>query len=113
MSRSTLSRRGALLAAAAAGAALALAGCVVAPVGPYAGEVVVAEEAPPAPRYEVVPVAPAVGYVWIGGYWNWVGRRYVWVPGYWHEPRPGWRWVPHRWEPYGRGWRQGGGRWER
>lgn len=111
MLRSPFTRRAAL--AAAAGAALLMSGCVVAPIGPaYGGEVVVGE-APPPERYEVVPAAPAVGYIWIGGYWNWVGARWAWVPGYWHAPRPGYRWVPHRWEPYGRGYRHGGGQWVR
>lgn len=104
-------RRRALAGAALSLAALGLAGCVVAPVGPY-GEPVVAA-APPPPQAEVVGVAPAVGYVWISGYWNWGGARYVWVPGYWSPPRPGYHWVPHRWERHPKGWRQRPGHWER
>jgi hypothetical protein len=45
-------------------AGLALGGCVVAPVGPpryYAGATI--GFAPPAPRVEVVGVAPAPGYI--------------------------------------------------
>ena len=55
--------------------ALALGGCVVAePQGPYyASEVVTL--APPPPREEIIGVAPAVGYVWIGGYWGWTGGQ--------------------------------------
>ena len=38
---------------------------------------------PPAPQYEVVPVAPFLGAIWIAGYWNWHAGRHVWVPGRW------------------------------
>lgn len=69
--------------------------------------------APPPVPYEYPGYAPAVGYVWIGGYWNWIGVRYVWVPGRWEAPRPGYIWVPHRWEHHNDHWRPQGGRWER
>lgn len=95
---------------AAAFAAAALSGCVVAPIGPYGG---VVEVDPPPPRYEVIGSPPVTGYVWIGGYWNWVGGRHVWHSGHWAQPRPGYRWAPHRWERSGRGWRERPGRWER
>jgi hypothetical protein len=94
-------------------ATILLAGCVVAPVpvgGPYYGEPVMV--APPSPRVEYVGPPPVAGYLWIGGYWNWVGRRHEWVPGYWSAPRPGFVWVPHRWEREGDHWRQHGGRWQ-
>jgi len=96
---------------------LALSGCVVAPspapyYEPAYGSAVSVQVAPPPPRYEVVGVAPAPGYVWIAGYWNWGGVRYEWVPGRWSAPRPGYVWQPHRWEHEGDHWRQRGGRWE-
>lgn len=110
-------RRRALLGASLFAAA-ALSACVVAPLGgyppqsyPHEGEVVM--QAPPAPRYEVIPVAPAIGSIWIGGYWGWSGRRYDWRPGYWSAPRPGYRWVPHRWDRAGPGWRAAPGHWGR
>jgi hypothetical protein len=58
-----------------------LGGCVVASAPAYYGGGVVAV-APPAPLVEVVGVAPTPGYVWFGGYWNWVGNRHVWVAGH-------------------------------
>lgn len=102
---------------AAAAAVLALAGCVVAPLPPYRGEVVVGVP-PPAEPVEVIPPPPVVGYVWIGGFWNWIGGRHVWTRGHWAPPRPGYRWEPRRWEPMSgdrgdRGYRERGGRWER
>src|SRR5208283_2462311 len=80
---------GALLAAA-------VTACVVVPdQRHYAGGVVLV--APPAPREEIIGVAPVPGYVWIGGYWNWVGNSHAWVPGHWVAPRPGHVWVAHQW----------------
>ena len=86
--------------------ALSLGGCVVSP-----GRVVVAE--PPAPIVEVQGVAPQPGYLWINGYWNWVGGRHVWVGGHWAAPpRPGYYWVPHAWERHDGGWRLREGHWD-
>jgi hypothetical protein len=91
---------------------LALPGCVIAPdQGHYVGGVVMV--APPAPRVEVIGVAPNPGYVWIGGYWNWVGGRHVWVPGRWDRGRPGYHWEAHAWVREGDGWRMRPGRWVR
>lgn len=94
-----------------------LAGCVVVPARHYGGyqggygEVVMNE--PPPPQAEVVGVAPAVGYIWIGGFWNWASGRYAWSPGHWAAPRAGYGWRPHSWYRDGRGWRQRPGGWER
>jgi hypothetical protein len=89
-----------------------LGGCVVAPApGYYAGGVVTV--APPAPQVEVVGVAPAPGYVWFGGYWDWVGGRYAWHAGSWGPGRPGYHWVAHGWVRAGGGWRMAPGHWAR
>jgi len=90
----------------------ALAGCVVEPARVhYAGAIVVTE--PPAPIVEEYGVAPTPGYVWLGGYWNWVGGRHVWIGGHWDRPHPGYRWEPHRWERVNGGWRLREGHWAR
>jgi hypothetical protein len=89
-----------------------LAGCVVTPARGYYGDETVMV-APPAPQVEVVGVAPAPGYVWIGGYWNWAGGRHVWVGGHWDAGRPGYHWAPHRWVAYHGGYRLQRGHWER
>jgi hypothetical protein len=96
-----------------------LAGCVVvpAPLGPpgpadaYVGATV-AVAPPPAP-VEYVGVAPAPGFVWAAGYWNWVGGQHVWVAGRWVHGRPGFYWVPHRWVHVAGGWRLAPGHWQR
>lgn len=36
----------------------------------------------PAPRVEVVPVAPGPGYNWVPGHWAWRGVNWVWIPGH-------------------------------
>lgn len=89
-----------------------LGGCVVAPApGYYRGAVITV--APPVPQIEVVGVAPTPGYVWFGGYWDWVGGRHVWIGGHWGPGRAGYRWVPHTWVRYGGGWRMHPGYWAR
>jgi hypothetical protein len=108
-----LTLRPALAGAALTLAALGMTGCVVAPVGPYYGGEPVVTVAPPPLQAEYVGPPPVVGYIWIGGFWNWVGGRHVWVQGHWDAPRPGYHWVPHRWEQVPNGWRHQPGRWER
>jgi hypothetical protein len=110
-------RRPALLAACFV-AALA-SGCVVVPYGSRGGYATtqdygdVVAVAPPPPQQEVIGVAPALGYLWIGGYWGWHGGRHAWVPGHWSAPRAGHSWVPHSWARVGNGWRLNQGRWQR
>ena len=108
-------------------AAALLSACVVAPyparrvvysppvfVGaqpvPYDDEAVV-DVAPPAPYFEVVPVAPVAGAIWIDGYWGWRGGRHAWVGGRWEQARPGYGWRRHAWVQQGGRWHLHGGGW--
>lgn len=112
---SLLSWRRRLLLAAALGAPV-LTGCVVAPVEPRPvsySEPYYVNTAPPPAQYEQVGPPPAVGYVWIGGYWAWQLSRYVWIGGHWEAPRAGHHWQPHAWYRGDRGWYPRYGRWER
>ena len=52
---------------------VAVSACVVAPAPGY--HAVVAFEAPPPARFEVVGIAPAPGYFWVGGGWFWERHR--------------------------------------
>jgi len=96
--------------------ALTVSACVLVPArgyyagGYYTGAVTIA---PPAPQVEVYGAPPAAGYVWLGGYWNWVGNRHIWVGGHWDAPRPGYHYVPHTWVRAGTGWRLHTGHWEK
>ncbi len=96
-----------------AASCIALSACVVTPTpyGLYVGPAV--QAAPPPPQAEYYGAPPVAGYVWIGGFWNWVGGRYAWVGGHWEAPRPGYRWEPRRWVHGADGWHMGGGRWVR
>lgn len=112
---STLPGRRTMLALlAAAPLAAAMTGCIVVPARGYAGggEVVV-NTPPPAPQVEVYGPPPALGWIWLAGYWGWAGGRHSWVPGHWEAGRPGHRWVPHHWVGDGGRWRLQPGRWER
>jgi len=91
---------------------IAIAGCVVVPDQRHYVDGVVLV-APPPPRDEVIGTPPVAGYVWLPGYWAWVGNRHQWVEGHWAEPRPGRQWVPHQWVRQGDGWRLNPGHWER
>jgi hypothetical protein len=51
---------------------------------------------PPDALYEDIPTAPAYGWVWIDGYWNWNGYEWVWIPGHWEAPRAGYVYI----QPY-------------
>ncbi|MBL0125706.1 MAG: YXWGXW repeat-containing protein [Betaproteobacteria bacterium] len=68
--------------------------------------------APPAPRFERVPV-PRRGYLWVPGYWDWRGHRHVWVGGTWVKERRGYYYQPHRWVERNGGWYLDRGRWDR
>jgi len=92
--------------------AAALFGCVVVPDQRHTARGVVMV-APPPPREEIAGVAPVTGYVWLSGYWGWVGDRHEWVPGHWQAPPPGRHWVAHQWVRQGDGWRMRPGHWER
>ena len=111
-----------LAAAVGLGLSLLATGCVVAPMDGqptgYSGynsysEPYYVNQAPPPVQYEQVGPPPAVGYVWVAGYWAWQMNRYVWTRGHWDAPRAGYHWVPHAWYRSDRGWYQRGGRWDR
>jgi hypothetical protein len=36
----------------------------------------------PAPRVEVIPVAPGADYHWVPGHWAWRGGAWDWIPGH-------------------------------
>jgi hypothetical protein len=54
--------------------------------------------APPVLPVYVQPPCPAVGYIWIPGYWAWGEGDYYWVPGTWAlAPSVGLLWTPGYW----------------
>jgi len=82
-------------------------------VGPAAAQVYV-RIGPPPPVVERPGPVPRPGYVWIGGYHRWDGRRYVWVPGHYvAPPRHYHRWIPGHWAQGPRGYYWVEGHWVR
>jgi uncharacterized protein YcfJ len=70
-----------------------------------------APQAPPPPQSEPVVVAPAPGYVWVPGAWEWRGG-WVWVGGYWAlPPQPSAVWVQGYWTRGPYGWHRVPGHW--
>lgn len=67
--------------------------------------------APPAERYERVPVMRR-GYVWSPGYWDWRGNRHVWVRGVSVRERPGYTYQPRRWVENDGRWNLERSRWD-
>jgi hypothetical protein len=71
----------------------------------------VVEQAPPAPKLELVPKEPGSGYVWIRGHWAWTGT-WTWEEGYWvQRPGPDIQWMDGFWARHGKGWIWMAGHW--
>ena len=86
-------------------APLAAAGLVMTGVagGERTASAQVVMVAPPAPRVELVSVAPSRNHFWAPGYWGYRhGYGHEWYPGSWQVYRPGYAWS----QP---GWNRGGG----
>ncbi len=76
------------------------------------GEIVVTET-PPAPRQEVIGVAPSASHLWVEGYWAYRHGRWVWVRGHWERrPRVAAVWVPGHWDHTSRGYLWTPGHWD-
>jgi hypothetical protein len=74
---------------------------------------VMADEEPPAPIVETIPVAPAPDFFWVGGHWHWNGG-WVWVRGrFVRHPHfhPGGHWEPGHWDRRGAHWVWHDGHW--
>ena len=68
---------------------------------------------PELPVYEEPPL-PAVGYIFVPGYWFWDtdASDYVWIPGTWVQaPEPGYLWTPGYWGYEGGAYLWHGGYW--
>jgi hypothetical protein len=70
--------------------------------------------APPAPRVELVTVAPSPNHFWAPGYWGYRhGYGHQWYPGTWQAYRPGYTWTQPGWGRGGGGYVFRGGGWGR
>ena len=78
--------------------------------GAQTSQTVVAAPPPPTP-VEVIGIAPAPGYVWVGGEWIWNGS-WVWTTGHWvPPPYPHAVWIHGGWARGPHGYRRVPGRW--
>lgn len=72
---------------------------------------IIAPEAPPTEKEEVIPVSPGPTYIWIKGHWAWhrgwvwepghyatlPHETAIWLPGHWDRRPHGWLWIPGHW----------------
>jgi len=77
---------------------------------PASAAVIWVNEAPPAPRHEVVP-APRHGFVWEPGYYDYRHGHYAWVEGHWVKERHGMYYHPTRWVQRDGRWTMEKGNW--
>jgi len=64
-------------------------------------------------RSEVRIAAPAPGYYWVPGYWDWNGNDWFWVSGVWQQPpHDGARWVRPRYNHRHGQWQYYRGHWQ-
>ncbi|HEY2747792.1 MAG TPA: YXWGXW repeat-containing protein [Polyangia bacterium] len=61
--------------------------------------------APPAEKAEGArPAAPGYGYIWVGGYWDYLDGNYIWRDGRWVQGKPDYEYVRARYEFDGKAW---------
>jgi len=59
---------------------------------------------PPAPPSETRPASPGFGYIYVAGYWEWIGNGYVWHPGRWIQGKADFELVRARYEAKNGAW---------
>ena len=61
--------------------------------------------APPPEKAEGTrPAAPGYGYIWVGGYWDYLDGNYIWTDGRWVQGKPDYEYVRARYEYDGKAW---------
>ena len=60
---------------------------------------------PPVERSEGdKPAAPAYGYIWVAGYWDYLDGNYIWRSGHWMQGKADYEYVRARYEFDGKTW---------
>jgi hypothetical protein len=61
---------------------------------------------PPPEKAEAArPAAPGFGYIWVGGYWDYLDGNYIWRDGRWVQGKPDYEYVRARYDnDAGKGW---------
>jgi hypothetical protein len=60
--------------------------------------------APPDPKPEVKTPCPALGMIWVAGYWDYIGGQHVWRDGRWVQGKADYEYVRARYEFDGKTW---------
>jgi hypothetical protein len=60
--------------------------------------------APPPLKDEVKTPCPALGYIWVAGYWDFIGGHNVWRDGRWVQGKIGYEYIRARYEWDGKAW---------
>jgi hypothetical protein len=92
--------------------AAGIIGAIAMPLPSFAAVIIQLDAAPPAARYEAVPVQQP-GYVWQPGYWNYENNNHVWVNGVSVREREGYTYTPHHWVQRDGKWGLEEGHWDR
>jgi hypothetical protein len=50
------------------------------------------------------PAAPGFGYIWVGGYWDYLDGNYIWRDGRWVQGKPDYEYIRARYEYDGKAW---------
>ena len=60
---------------------------------------------PPAEKADAAkPAAPGYGYIWVGGYWDYLDGNYIWRDGRWVQGKPDYEYVRARYDNDGKSW---------
>lgn len=59
---------------------------------------------PPDPKEEEKPASPGPGYIWVAGYWDYIGGHHVWREGRWMQSKPNYEYVRARYAYDGHSW---------
>jgi len=66
--------------------------------------VVEVPNAPPDVKAEQKAECPGPGYIWVAGYWDYIGGHHVWRDGRWVQGKAGYEYVRARYEFDGHQW---------
>ena len=67
-------------------------------------DVPVSSQPPPEKAEGNRPAAPGFGYIWVGGYWDYLDGNYIWRDGSWKQGKPDYEYVRARYEYDGKSW---------
>ena len=67
-------------------------------------DVQVNSQPPPEKAEGTRPAAPGFGYIWVGGYWDYLDGNYIWRDGRWVQGKPDYEYVRARYDYDGKSW---------